>query len=354
MNGCEDKGSIYMIGTELLKGQGLGNQLFFYVTTRCIAKKQGRDFSLLGSETLANNIHCSCGLYFMDLDFGVKAGKEDFTGVYSERDDRIFTGSSRHDMTHGCYVTAADEEMFHVKDNMLLFGNMQAEEYYIAYRDQIKQWLKVKPEYDCYEFSRDNLCILHLRCSDYMDSPELYLRKRYWLDGMKNMRRINPDMEFMIITNDVKEANKFLPGVPAYNFDLAKDYSILKNAKYLLLANSSFAYFPAFTSDTVQYIIAPKYWARHNVSDGYWASEQNIYSGWHYMDRRGRVFSDEECRVELEAYKDKSPRYKKLNMRPGKVRTFFYTIQSKCIYTNARVRKISRGVMRRLKALKGR
>ena len=151
MNGCEDKGSIYMIGTELLKGQGLGNQLFCYVTTRCIAMKQGRDFSILGSDTLANNIHSSCGLYFMDLDFGVKAGKEDFTGVYSERDDRIFTGSSRHDMTHGCYVTAADEEMLHVKDNMLLFGNMQAEEYYIAYRDQIKQWLKVKPEYDCYE-----------------------------------------------------------------------------------------------------------------------------------------------------------------------------------------------------------
>ena len=80
MNGCEDKGSIYMIGTELLKGQGLGNQLFCYVTTRCIAMNQGRDFSILGSETLANNIHSSCGLYFMDLDFGVKAGKEDFTG----------------------------------------------------------------------------------------------------------------------------------------------------------------------------------------------------------------------------------------------------------------------------------
>ena len=58
---------------------------------------------------------------------------------------------------------------------------------------------------------------------------------------MKQMRRINPDMEFMIITNDVREAGKFLPGIPAYNFDLAKDYSILKNAKYLLLANSSFA-----------------------------------------------------------------------------------------------------------------
>lgn len=65
-----------MVGTELLKGQGLGNQLFCYVTTRCIAMKQGRDFSILGSETLANNIHSSCGLYFMDLDFGVKAEKK--------------------------------------------------------------------------------------------------------------------------------------------------------------------------------------------------------------------------------------------------------------------------------------
>lgn len=343
-----------MVGTELLKGQGLGNQLFCYVTTRCIAMKQGRDFSILGSDTLANNIHSSCGLYFMDLDFGVKADKKDFAGTYYERDDRIFTGSSRHDMTHGCYVTAADEGMFQVADNMLLFGNMQAEEYYIAYKKQIKQWLKVKPEYDCHDFTDKNLCVLHLRCSDYMDSPELYLRKKYWLDGMKNMRKINPDMKFMIITNDVKEANKFLPGIPAYNFDLAKDYSILKNARYLLLANSSFAYFPAFTSDTVEYIIAPKYWARHNVSDGYWASEQNIYSGWHYMDRKGRVFSDEECRHELEVYKKKSGRYRRLNVKPGKLKSCLYKIQSKSIYTNARLHKIARGVIRRMKALKGR
>ena len=33
------KGRNEMVGTELLKGQGLGNQLFCYVTTRCIAMK---------------------------------------------------------------------------------------------------------------------------------------------------------------------------------------------------------------------------------------------------------------------------------------------------------------------------
>ena len=106
-----------------------------------------------------------------------------------------------------------------------------------------QKWLKVKPEYDCYEFSQDDLCILHLRCTDYMDCPELFIKKSYWKKGMKNMRKINPKMRFMIITNDVKEANKILPGIPAYNFDLAKDYSIIKNAKYLLLSNSSLIIF---------------------------------------------------------------------------------------------------------------
>ena len=170
---------------------------------------------------------------------------------------------------------------------------------------------------------------------------------------MKQMRKINPAMEFMIITNDVKEANKFLPGIPAYNFDLAKDYAVLKNARYLLLANSSFAYFPAFTSDTVQYILAPKYWARHNVSDGYWASEQNIYEGWHYMDRQGRVFSDRECREELAAYKKQSKKYAAVNHRPTGVKLQLMKLHAQYIYKKAYLCKIGRGVMRRVKKLLG-
>lgn len=169
--------------------------------------------------------------------------------------------------------------------------------------------------------------------------------------GMKQMRRINPAMEFMIITNDVKEAGKLLPGIPAYNFDLAKDYSVLKNAKYLLLANSSFAYFPAFTSDTVEYILAPKYWARHNVSDGYWASEQNIYEGWHYMDRKGRVFTAEACRQELAAYKKTSKKYAAVNVRPAGLRLKLMELHGQYIYKKAYADKIARGVMRRVRKI---
>ncbi|MBD5546120.1 MAG: glycosyl transferase [Lachnospiraceae bacterium] len=340
-----------MIGTELLKGQGLGNQLFCYITTRCIAMDNHLPFSILGSETVANNIHSDCGMYFMELDYGVPSSKEDYRQVYYEKEDRIYMGNSRHDLTHGCYVTGVDEKLMHPEDNTLLYGNMQAESYYIKYKEEIRQWLKVKEEYDCMEYSRDNLCILHLRCSDYLDCPELYLRKKYWKDGIRNMKKINPDMEFMIITNDVKEASKILPGIPAYNFDLAKDYSIIKNAKYLLLSNSSFAYFPAFTSTTVKYILAPKYWARHNVSDGYWASEQNIYEGWHYQDRSGKVFTYEECLEELQEYKNKSPLYRTLNKKPEGATLLLEEMKTKIRYGRHWMLRILRSIKRRLKLM---
>ena len=56
-----------MLGTEIFKGAGLGNQLFFYVTTRCIAKDLGYDFGLINPENFANNIHSDCGLYILSL-----------------------------------------------------------------------------------------------------------------------------------------------------------------------------------------------------------------------------------------------------------------------------------------------
>lgn len=340
-----------ILATELLKGQGLGNQLFCYITTRCIAMRNGCDYSILGGETLANNIHSQCGLYFMDLEMGVPSKKEDYAKVYYEKDDRLYIPNSQHDIEHGCYITDTDEVMLNMSETALMYGNMQAEDYYLPYKEEIKKWLAVKPEYECYEYSQDDLCIIHLRCTDYMNSPELFLRKKYWLDGMKNMKKINPNMRFMIITNDVKEAEKLIPGVKAYNFDLAKDYSIIKNAKYLLLANSSFAYFPAFTSDTVKTIIAPKYWARHNVSDGYWASEQNIYDGWTYQDRKGRLFTAEECRRELEEYKRTSPKYQKKNIPMTEKEKKAAKFKVDCSYKKFVALRMVRSAIRKIKRL---
>ena len=121
-------------------------------------------------ETFANNMHSSCGLYFMDLDFGKEVTREDFKHRYNEKEKRLYLGNSAHDLQHGAYVAGTDWDMYNVPTDTLLWGNMQSEDYYLKYKDEVKEWLKVKPEYDCYEFSQDDLCILHLRCTDYMDS----------------------------------------------------------------------------------------------------------------------------------------------------------------------------------------
>lgn len=303
-----------VIATELLKGQGLGNQLFCYVTTRSLAYAKGYDFSILNREIFANNIHSSKGMYFMDIDCGLDMPKEAFETVYHERESRIFIGNSTHDIEHGCYVSGADKALLDLDKTTLLYGNMQAWEYFGQYRSEIKKWLAVKPEYDCRAYARENLCIINVRGGEYAGNPELFLRRKYWLDAMKKMRELRPDMEFMIVTDDVDAARRVLPEVKACHFELAKDYTIIKNASYLILSNSTFAFFPAFTSETVKYVIAPKYWARHNVSDGYWASEQNIYDGFSYMDRKGRLFSAQECRDELAAYQKTSKKYQQIGI----------------------------------------
>ncbi|HAL03046.1 MAG TPA: glycosyl transferase, partial [Lachnospiraceae bacterium] len=50
-----------MIGTEFIKGYGLGNQLFFYVTTRCIAEEKGVDFGFINPEQVGNVFHSNKG-----------------------------------------------------------------------------------------------------------------------------------------------------------------------------------------------------------------------------------------------------------------------------------------------------
>lgn len=337
-----------VIATELLKGQGLGNQLFCYVSTRCLALQQNAEFAILNKEILANNIHSNKGMYFMDIDCGLDMDKSQFPKIYHEKEDRIFLGNSAHDLEHGCYIAGVDEQLFSQNESVLLYGNLQDEAYFYKYREQIRQWLRVKPEYDNYTYSKDNLCIINIRGGEYASNAELFLRRKYWKDAMKIMRKIRKDMEFMVVTDDIQAAKRILPEVEAYHFDLAGDYTTIKNAKYLILSNSTFAFFPAFTSETVKYIIAPKYWARHNVSDGYWASEQNIYTGWNYLDRKGRLFTAEECDKELAEYKKHSKKYQNLNKPLSSSALFFQKLRAKAIWGASMFLRACRSLKRRL------
>jgi hypothetical protein len=120
------------------------------------------------------------------------------------------------------------------------------------------------------------------------------------------MLTINSNFKFIVITDDVGLASYFFPTLNVYHFDIGKDFTIIKNAHYLILSNSSFAYFPTFISERNKYIIAPKYWGRHNISDGYWHCGYNIFRGYNYIDRNDKMFNYDECVAEFEEYKIKN------------------------------------------------
>jgi hypothetical protein len=291
-----------MIATEILKGQGLGNQLFCYITTRCIALDRNLSFGIKDTGWIGDKRYNQNGIYWMNLDMG-KSVPENLP-VYNEIDIRYKTNTCHHDIVNGCDIRSYDIGLSNVFDNTLIFGIMQDEKYFYHRKSEIKQWLRIKPEYDCFDFSDKDICILNFRGGEYVGYNELYLEREYWINAMENMKKYNPNLEFVVITDDVKSANLMLPELKSYHFDVGKDYAIIKNAHYLILSNSSFGFFPSFTNDNLKVAISPKYWARHNVSDGYWSTEQNLYSDYLWQDRKGNLFTKDECINELIQYKN--------------------------------------------------
>ena len=129
-------------------------------------------FGTAGQEQRAVNIHSKKGMYFMDMDLGENIPDPSVFRAYHEKETRLYLGNSVHDLTHGCYVAGEDVSLHKLPDNTLIYGNMQAEGYFVKYMDEMKEWLRVKPEYDSHEFTKDNLCIINVRGGEYTGSPE--------------------------------------------------------------------------------------------------------------------------------------------------------------------------------------
>lgn len=288
-----------MIVTQLYKGQGLGNQLACYVTTRVIAHDRGYAFGI-------QDPHHFKGNDFFDLDFGEKVigGTGPEGGPPAKLPDGILHYYAEKKSLHpsGADIRTYDSALTSIADNTKIDGLMQGEEYFLHRKTEIRKWLTVKKEYECFDYADDNTCVINFRGGEYSRHPEFFLNKQYWRDAVTQMLRINKNFRFIVITDDVFTAKKFFPEYGVFHFSIAKDYVIIKNAHYLILSNSSFAWFPAWLNDELKFCIAPKYWARHNVSDGYWSLGYNITNGWHYLGRDGVLYDYDACVEELKNY----------------------------------------------------
>ena len=290
-----------MIVTEIYNGQGLGNQLWCYVVTRTIAKKHGYDFGIMHPEKF------KC-LDFMNLDFGkeVIGGTGPEGGVPRELPKDIGFYYNEHAIKHpatGADIRVFDPLLASVPDGTKIDGIMQDEQYIADYKDEIRTWLRVRPDYIEKCQSGDDICIINFRGGEYTRIKDVFLPKKYWEDAIAHMRSINPLMRFVVVTDDVVTARTFFPDFEISHTSIGHDYATIYTATYLILSNSSFAWFPAWLSTKTQKIIAPKYWASHNISDGYWSTGGSLTHGFTYLDRAGVLSTYEDCLKEYIEYK---------------------------------------------------
>ena len=129
-----------MLATEFLHGQGLGNQLFAYVTTRMLAHRHGYDFCIKGLKSAGDSRVNQKGFYFMDLDYG-KEVPDDLIRYDEYRHGKLTDSWLRTD------IRLTDRRLLRINDNRIIYGNLQSEEYFGDRLDLVKEWLKVKEEH---------------------------------------------------------------------------------------------------------------------------------------------------------------------------------------------------------------
>lgn len=261
-----------MISGIFHQGSGLGNQLFRYLAVRCLALDKGYEWGMMNPENFK-------GHFFKDFDFG-KPINDPFDNSFIEE---------RVNNPQGIDIRPYDKRIKDIKDNTLIDGEFQDPKYFMHHIDEIREWLKCEPQTFNIPFvGQEDICVLNIRGGEYCGVDDLFLKKDYWEKAMENMRKIRPNMRFGIVTDDIALAQSTFPNFPIKH-EIQYDWACINNAQYLILSNSSFAILPALLNKNAKMIIAPKYWARHNVSDGYWALEQNKYPQFTYQDRDGNL-----------------------------------------------------------------
>lgn len=297
-----------MLITEIYNGQGLGNQIWCYIVTKTLALDYGYEFGIQSSHkfkglNLFPRIKKELEVINVEGGSGPEGGPptslpKNISNYYKEKN--IFHPK------YNCYINPIDINFFRLPDNTKIDGIMQAESYIEHRKEEIKQWLEINKDYYQEKYSNENTCILNLRGGpEYIPQKDLFLQKTYWDNAISKMKEINPNMKFIVVTDDTETSKKWFPEFEVIHETLEWDYSVIHNAHYTILSNTSFAWFAVWTSKKNKFCIAPKYWARHNISDGFWSQGESLTKGWLYLDREGNFFDYGQCKVEYEQFKIK-------------------------------------------------
>ncbi len=279
-----------MLYLEFLEGQGLGNQLWNYVTLRSISKKLGFGYKIINPEKFK-------GRKFLEISYSENLVQNNLKSYKKKNEiNNIFNEKLFYDSELKTFVSDFDENILKVNDNTLIRGLFQSEKYF--FNHNINEFITLKKGFN--DSSKlQNHCLLNIRGGEYKRFKNLILPKTYWINAIKNMKRINNELNFSIVTDDYNYASKLLPEIDILKGNMQHDFSRIFYAKYIIVSNSSFSYFPINLGEKPKDIIAPAHWARFANTEDKWVSPANYYKKWNYQNELGIILSEKEIKQSL-------------------------------------------------------
>lgn len=275
------------LSTELLHGQGLGNQLWAYAATRSISEHLGFGFVLKGIDRFK-------GSDFLAISEHENISQDEL-GLACNSSYPTFQERQYFDPDLKLFSTYFDEQILKIRGSYDLKGYFQSEAYFFGDVNKLRNYFKIHPDFLKKNTIAQDICVLNLRGGEYKRFKDLILPPSYWHNAIKNIRELYGVNKFVVVTDDYRYAKSLFPEYEIISGSIGNCYSVLNNAKYVIVSNSSFAYFPVKTNLNAPVVIAPQYWSRFNNAYHRWAAPANLYSDWFWQDANGKILTMSVC-----------------------------------------------------------
>lgn len=326
-----------MIVSQFYDGQGLGNQLWAYVVLRSLASRHGFSFGVQHPEKFKGK-----GIFEIDFGASVIGGEGPEGGPptklpehidYYINESRLFENKTALD------VTSVDAALLNISDGTKFDGNLQSLKYVTGFEHHVCNWLKLRPIQMSNNELGPDVCVVHVRGGDYLNTFA-FLPRKFYEDAMRTIKNTSPNVKFVAVTDDLKYCKNILPGIPIIGStpvnkidefrakhhlggNIDEDFAILNTAKYVILSASTFSFWAVYLNTNKPFVIAPKYWFAFSKSNGWWSTPDCIVPSWQYLDRRGQLYTGKQCIDE--AITPQSSAVVKLN----KVASFAFRVERK-------------------------
>ena len=248
----------------------LGNQLFQYAFSFSIAKKRNCD-------------------YYFNVDSFYKFVVLDYFKLRKFESLRLFYARCLYFIAKKKQAKFISIDEYNPEDNLLNFedknvlynGYFQSLFFFKDFESEVKELFRIKKKYknqfkvkykECFE--NNKTVVIHVRRTDFVNfgndelgGKDLSLPISYFQKCIDELEMI-PDLKFYLISDDeefVKQSFQFKKSFTFERNSEIIDFQLLLNADYLVISNSTFAWWATYLNAKKTKVYAPMYWLGFRV-----------------------------------------------------------------------------------------